>query len=174
MENRAILSLGSNIGNRTAYLYNAIKKLEANNLIQVSNFSSIFETDPVGFTEQDPYLNMAIEIVTDYTPFDLLQVCLSIEKELGRERVIRWGPRTLDLDILLFNQEIINEEQLQIPHPRMAERAFVLIPVNEISPVLIVPGINKSISDLVETIPKEGVRLWKQKFGDDVYVLFGN
>ncbi len=162
------------MGDRTAYLYNAIKKLEENDFIQVSNFSSIYETDPVGYTNQDSYLNMAIEIITDYTPFNLLKECLSIEKELGRKRVIRWGPRTIDLDIILFNQEIINREQLQIPHPRMAERAFVLIPINEINPVAVVPGINEPIGGLAENIPKEGVRLWKRKFGDDVYALFEN
>ena len=98
---------------------------------------------------------------------------MSIEKELGRKREIRWGPRTLDLDILLYNQENIETESLIVPHPRMQERAFVIIPLMELDPNIKLPNVNAALDDLLNQIPdKEGVRLWKQKNGEDVFALF--
>lgn len=174
MKNCAFLSLGSNIGDRESQLYEAIKQLEDTGRIKVVQYSSIYETDPVGFTEQDLFLNMVIQILTDYKPFELLEVCLNIEKQLGRKRLFRWGPRNIDIDILLYNQENIVTEKLHVPHQRMAERAFVLVPFCEIEPDIIVPGFNQTIAELTKNISKKGVRIWKQKFGDDVYELFGN
>jgi len=174
MKNRAFLSLGSNIGKREDSLYKAIKQLEDTGHIAVLNYSSIYETDPVGYTEQNTFLNLVIEIVTDYLPTELLDTCLGIEKRMGRKRVIRWGPRNIDIDILLFNNQRIETEKLQIPHPRMKNRAFVLVPFKEIASEIMVPGINQTINELVERISTKGVRLWKQKSGEDVYELFEN
>lgn len=174
MKNRAFLSLGSNLGKREDSLYNAIKQLEDNGNITVVNYSSIYETDPVGYTEQNSFLNMVIEIATDYQPTVLLESCLEIEKRMGRTRIIRWGPRNIDIDILLFNDQRIETEKLQIPHPRMGDRAFVLVPLQEIDSEIIIPGINQTINDMVERLSTKGVRLWKQKSGEDVYELFGN
>jgi 2-amino-4-hydroxy-6-hydroxymethyldihydropteridine diphosphokinase len=105
----------------------------------------------------------------------LLEVCLKIEKELGRKREIKWGPRTLDLDILLFNNENIEAENLIIPHPRMHERAFVLIPLLELNQTLWHPAMNAPLTRVLdEIVDKEGVRLWRQINGEDASALFEN
>ncbi len=173
MKHRAFLSLGSNIGNREFYLQQALKQL-IENKIYVTDFSSVYETNPVGVEGQNDYLNMVVEVHTDYGPRELLEKCLSIEKELGRERVVHWGPRTIDIDIILYDDLIMDSEDLIIPHPRMQERGFVLIPLAEIDHSVHLPGLNKTAGELVETISKEGVRLWKRKSGEDVSVLFGS
>jgi len=176
MINRAYISLGSNIGNRIEYLHEAVKMLDGEEKINVVSVSSIYETDPVGYVEQDSFLNIVLEICTSLSPFDLLNICQSIENELGRKRIIRWGPRTIDLDILLYNHENIESEKLNIPHPRIEERAFVMIPLLEIAPKIQLP--NKSVP-LIESNEflqgKEGVRIWRQqKNGEDVFELFEN
>ena len=102
--------------------------------LSVEELSSIYETDPVGYTNQACFLNAVIKITTSLKSEELLQTCLFIESQLGRKREIRWGPRTLDLDILLYNQENIETESLIVPHPRMQERAFVIIPLMELDP----------------------------------------
>jgi 2-amino-4-hydroxy-6-hydroxymethyldihydropteridine diphosphokinase len=164
MDNTAYLALGSNIGDRFGYLGRAVELVHQHEKIKVVNTSSIYETDPVGYTDQDAFLNMVIKVETALDPFDLLDEINKIEAELGRKREIRWGPRTLDLDILLYNQENINSEKLTVPHPRMQERAFVMIPLLEIDSNTL-PG-SDSIPD------KEGVRIWKRKNGEDVFALF--
>ncbi|WP_421382593.1 2-amino-4-hydroxy-6-hydroxymethyldihydropteridine diphosphokinase [Bacillus salacetis] len=171
MESIAYLSLGSNVGDREQYLKNAIKLLNQHHEIEVTRISSIYETDPVGFTEQGQFLNLVLEIKTSLPAEILLCQCLQVEKDLGREREFRWGPRTIDLDILLYNHENIETEELIVPHPRMHERAFVLVPLAELSQTLKHPKYNTPMSALLDEIPdKEGVRLWKQISGEDVYV----
>ncbi|WP_188207341.1 2-amino-4-hydroxy-6-hydroxymethyldihydropteridine diphosphokinase [Alkalibacillus aidingensis] len=133
MVNPVYLALGSNIHPKKTYLQNAIDELTHHHDIDVTNQSSIYQTKPVGYTEQDLFLNMVVELKTNLNPYELLDVCQSIEQKLGREREIRFGPRTIDLDILLFDDQQLQSEQLTIPHPRMTERAFVLIPLNEVS-----------------------------------------
>jgi 2-amino-4-hydroxy-6-hydroxymethyldihydropteridine diphosphokinase len=170
MGNTAFISLGSNIGNRYDYLLKAIEYLGQHPNIQLVNTSSVYETDPVGYEEQDLFLNMVIEIQTDSSAFELLDICLKLELELGRKREIVWGPRTIDLDILLFNQENIKSEKLIIPHPRMLERNFVMIPLSEIKPGIIIPHIEKPLEAWIKELPnKEGVRIWKRKNGEDVF-----
>ncbi|MFJ8268458.1 2-amino-4-hydroxy-6-hydroxymethyldihydropteridine diphosphokinase [Peribacillus asahii] len=173
MENIAYLSIGSNIGNRLATFHEALRLLDSNKLVKVVDSSSLYETDPVGYTDQDCFLNAVIKVFTSLSPEELLQTCLNIETELGRKREIRWGPRTLDLDILLYNQENIETESLSVPHPRMQERAFVIVPLLELDPDIKLPNVNASLNDILNQIPdKEGVRLWKRKNGDDVFGLF--
>ncbi|MFB6469351.1 2-amino-4-hydroxy-6-hydroxymethyldihydropteridine diphosphokinase [Cytobacillus sp. Hz8] len=177
MDNQAYIALGSNIGNRFLYLSQAIQELAKRKEVVLENTSSVYETDPVGYEDQDPFLNMVIKVSTSLKPMDLLMVCQEIEKNLGRKREIRWGPRTLDLDILLYNQENIESENLMIPHPRMTERAFVMIPLLEINPDIHVPKMNQSLKDLWNDqviSNKEGVRKWKQKNGEGVFALFAN
>lgn len=175
MENSAYLSIGSNIGDRLGSLRKAIQLLDKSDQIKVELVSSIYETDPIGYVDQACFLNAVIKISTSLQPEELLQACLQIELDLGRKRGIRWGPRTLDLDILLYNQENIETESLLVPHPRMQERAFVMIPLMELDPDIKLPNVNTSLDDIVEQIPdKEGVRLWKQKNGGDVFALFEN
>ncbi len=132
--NQAFISLGSNMGNRSHYLKDALETLTTTYPIELVNVSSIYETIPIGYTEQDLFLNMVAQLKTELSAFELLEACLDTEKRLGRKREIHWGPRTIDLDILLFNEENIITENLVIPHPRMFERSFVVIPLLEISP----------------------------------------
>ncbi|WP_062350127.1 2-amino-4-hydroxy-6-hydroxymethyldihydropteridine diphosphokinase [Bacillus kwashiorkori] len=172
MKNKAYISLGSNIGDRAKYLKESIQKLQSYKGIFIANYSSIYETDPVDYENQSCFLNMVLELHTDFTAVQLLSTCLLIEKELGRERMIRFGPRTIDLDILLFNQENIKTEQLIIPHPRMSERMFVLIPLSEIKRDIIITGSYKKVEEIITELPSEGVRLWKQKNGGGVFELF--
>ncbi|HEY9582490.1 MAG TPA: 2-amino-4-hydroxy-6-hydroxymethyldihydropteridine diphosphokinase [Savagea sp.] len=135
--NRVYLSIGSNIGNRMDYLTRAIEQLQHHPAIQVKRQSSVYETEPVGLVDQANFLNIVVEIETNLEADALLQVCQLVEELLGRERVIRWGPRTVDVDILLFNEEVIRTESLIIPHERMHERLFVLVPLLELSPGLV-------------------------------------
>jgi len=175
VENLAYIALGSNMGDRFEYLKKAIFLLNSHEEIRVVNTSSIYETDPVGYTDQDQFLNMAVQVITRLKPHELLDECLRIEKELGRKREIRWGPRTLDLDILLYNQENIETEKLTIPHPRMSERAFVILPLLEMDPKLMLPNMEEPLENSLLSIPdREGVRIWKQKNGEDVFALIEN
>jgi 2-amino-4-hydroxy-6-hydroxymethyldihydropteridine diphosphokinase len=175
VENTAFIALGSNIENRYDNITRAIKRLVSYSTIDLVNYSSIYETDPVGYEDQDLFLNMVIEIQTALSALELLDLCLKTELELGRKRDIKWGPRTIDLDILIYNQENIESEKLIVPHPRMLERAFVIIPLLEIiheSPFL---KINKLLESSLEELPdKEGVRIWKRKNGEDVFEPIGS
>ncbi|ANB61288.1 2-amino-4-hydroxy-6-hydroxymethyldihydropteridine diphosphokinase [Anoxybacteroides amylolyticum] len=173
MENYAYIALGSNIGDRLRYLHEAVEKLATHEQISVIDTSSIYETDPVGYVPQGNFLNMVIHVQTSLSPFALLEATQTIEQELGRKREIRWGPRTLDLDILLYNHENIETERLTIPHPRMTERAFVLVPLFELNGDIYIPTVQRCVASLIDELPdKEGVRLWKQKNGGDVFALF--
>lgn len=158
---------------REVNLYEAMVALTKLESIEIVNYSSIYETDPVGFEEQEPFLNMVIQINTILPPAQLLHALLTVEQELGRKRIIRWGPRNIDLDILLYNQENIETETLIVPHPRMHERAFVLVPLLEIQPNICLPDEEQPLHDRLEAIPdKKGVRIWKRKNGGDVFALF--
>lgn len=130
---KVYLSLGSNIGDRVSYLKQAILLIQSHKDINNVKVSSFYETDPQGYTDQDYFVNCVIECYTLMTPFELLEFTQYIEKKLKRVKLFRWGPRTIDVDILLYGELIINSEDLIIPHPRMYERAFVLIPLNEIN-----------------------------------------
>ena len=149
--NIAYIALGSNLGDKENNLKIAIEKLKDHHtkIIQVSNF---IVTKPVGYTEQDDFLNGVCKIETILEPLELLEKLMSIEMELKRERIIKWGPRTIDLDILLFNDYVINSEKLTIPHPRMEERLFVLEPLYEIAPHEIHPVLKESIFKLKEKL----------------------
>ncbi|WP_047986237.1 2-amino-4-hydroxy-6-hydroxymethyldihydropteridine diphosphokinase [Ornithinibacillus californiensis] len=153
--NKAFIALGTNIEPRDTHLDQAIALIQKQKDIQVNKQSSIYETAPVGYTDQADFLNMVLEIETILSPEALLEVCQGIEEELGRERVIRFGPRTIDLDILLYNNENRNSERLNIPHPRMHERGFVLIPLYEIAPEITLPTIGKSVRELVMELPAQ-------------------
>lgn len=129
---RAFLGLGSNLGDRAANLRTAVDTLPG-----LAAVSDVYETEPVGGPEQGPYLNVVVEIATDLSPRELLGVCHRIESAAGRVRDVRWGPRTLDLDILWIDGVRIDDADLQIPHPRMWERRFVLEPLAELAPDLV-------------------------------------
>lgn len=173
MTKRAYIALGANLGNRPQCLYRALLSLDEHPGIVVNSLSSIYETDPVGYTDQPNFLNMVAEVSTNLSPEELFQATSAVESELGRKRTVRWGPRIIDLDILLYDQVKIDTATLQIPHPRMFERAFVLMPLAEITPALHIPGSKLLLADYIKQIPdKEGVRLWKQNNGEGKFALF--
>ena len=169
--NIAYLSLGSNIENRLHHLQQSVRLLAESDKVEVKKISSVYETDPVGYLEQAAFLNMVVEVATSLTPHQLLKKCNEIEATLGRKRDIRWGPRTVDLDILLYNEENMKTEDLIIPHPRMTERGFVLIPLVEINDQLIEPQSKQFLSHLADG-QKEGVHLWKTFDGVHAFVHF--
>ncbi|PYZ95404.1 2-amino-4-hydroxy-6-hydroxymethyldihydropteridine diphosphokinase [Alteribacter lacisalsi] len=174
-ENRkAWIGIGSNIGDRLSHISSAVDELKKNPEITFEKISSIYETDPVGYTDQNPFLNAVFRIDTSLSPLGLLDVLQKTEHGLGREREIRWGPRTIDLDILMYNDENIELERLIVPHPRMQERSFVLIPLKEIEPDLRLPGGTHIDTCLHDLSDKEGVRKWKKSSGADESAPFGN
>ncbi|MCL2559144.1 MAG: 2-amino-4-hydroxy-6-hydroxymethyldihydropteridine diphosphokinase [Turicibacter sp.] len=132
----AHLSLGSNIGDRLDYLAQAVRGLDEHPGIRVTKISSVYETAAWGLEEQDDFLNVALEVRTSLAPLCVLDVCQRIESDLDRQREVRWGPRTIDIDILLFEGAEVDDERLSIPHPHMLEREFVLVPLVEIAPDL--------------------------------------
>ncbi len=132
--NKSYLSLGSNIGDRVGFLDRAIALIDECSDIEVLKKSSFYETDPQGYIDQDRFINCVIGIETSLNPEDLLIVCQEIEQKLKRKRLFRWGPRTIDIDILLYEDIIKNSEILTIPHQRMTKRAFVMVPLAEIEP----------------------------------------
>ncbi len=173
--NSAYIGLGTNLGDRESYLMNAIEELSSHPSNRITAVSSIYETDPWGYEEQGKFLNMVICLQTELSPQDLLACCMYVEKKLGRKREIRWGPRTIDLDILLYNQENIVTENLVIPHPRIMERAFVAIPLVELDKDITLPNMDKPVREVMDDIPdKKGVRVWKQKDGEGAFGLSGN
>jgi 2-amino-4-hydroxy-6-hydroxymethyldihydropteridine diphosphokinase len=162
MNHFVYLSLGTNIGDREVFLQEAVQLLSQKEKMHIEAVSSIYETDPVGFTEQPPFLNIVLKAKTSFSALEMLGVCMEIENELGRKREIRWGPRTIDLDILLYNHDNIKSENLIIPHPRMKERAFVLIPLAEIDATIEIPDTGMPLEQYLHYLQgREGVKLWK-------------
>jgi len=145
----AYIGIGSNLGNREENCLRSIALLEKRG-ITVRKKSSMYETEPWGVKDQPRFMNMAIEIETKLEPKILLRVLKEVEKEMGRERSLRWGPRIIDLDILLFDELIVKEDDLEIPHPLMHERDFVLRPLCEIAPDKIHPLLKVRICDLMQ------------------------
>lgn len=134
---QAFLGLGGNIGDTLGYLREAVLALEAESpdgAVEVIAVSSVYETEPIGGPEQDVFLNIVAEIKTSLEPYELLEFCLGLEQATGRVRRVRWGPRTLDVDVLWMEGVVMNEEDLTIPHPRMTLRRFVMVPLGEIAP----------------------------------------
>ena len=132
MKNKVYLSLGSNIGNRQEYIESAIELVGKTEGIKILKKSGLYETSPVGYVEQDLFLNAVIKIETDFSEREILKIINKIENELDRKREIRWGPRTIDIDILILSDKKINETDLIIPHKEMLNRLFVLVPLIEI------------------------------------------
>ncbi|MBM7841310.1 2-amino-4-hydroxy-6-hydroxymethyldihydropteridine diphosphokinase [Alkalihalobacillus xiaoxiensis] len=176
MRSNAFLALGSNISDREAHLIKAVDALRAHHAIQVKRVSSLYETEPVGYIDQSAFINMVVQIETELNPVELLDVTQAIEVEVGRKQTFRNGPRIVDLDILLYEQENIELNELQIPHPRMWDRAFVLIPLAEISPEIYSTRHRQTLRELLtgELINKEGVEWWKEWNGAGAYVRTEN
>jgi len=151
------LGLGSNIGDRERNLSAALGRLAAPDL-RIVRTSSAYETEPVEYTEQRIFLNLVVEADTDLFPMQLLWRVGKIERALGRVRDIPKGPRTIDIDILLYGKAVVRSQALEIPHPRMAERRFVLAPLAELVPGLRHPITHKTIREMLDEAPRQGVR----------------
>lgn len=161
-DNIAYIGLGSNIGDRFENLTSALRELSEFSTILTK--SQIYETEPVGYKDQQDFLNMVVKISTNLSPIDLIIRLEEIEHKMGRIKEIIDGPRNIDLDILFFGNEIINSQSLKIPHPRLQNRKFVLQPLSEIAGELIHPVLNKSIQALAAALKStEKVTLWTSK-----------
>jgi 2-amino-4-hydroxy-6-hydroxymethyldihydropteridine diphosphokinase len=159
---RVFLGIGSNLPDRAANLRTAITRLGEVPFSRMTRASSVYETDPWGNTRQGAFLNQAVEMETSLEPGPLLDACQAIERGLGRERTEKWSARTIDIDILLFDSRIVELEGLQIPHPRLGERRFVLTPLAEIAPEAFDPGSGRTVKDLLAGCEDAGgVRLYE-------------
>jgi 2-amino-4-hydroxy-6-hydroxymethyldihydropteridine diphosphokinase len=152
---RVYLSLGGNLGDPAQSMGAALRILDADPLTEIVAVSSLYRTPPWGKTDQPDFLNAAAEIETGLAPRELLDLCLEAERKLKRVRQERWGPRLVDIDILVFGDRRINEAGLDIPHPRMLERAFVLVPLAEIAPDYTVGGV--SLTEHLCNIDRAGI-----------------
>ncbi|TMF05097.1 MAG: 2-amino-4-hydroxy-6-hydroxymethyldihydropteridine diphosphokinase [Chloroflexi bacterium] len=161
------VAFGANTGNREANLQMALRGLTR--MARVEAVSSLYESDPVGLAEQPAFYNAVCRIETGLEPESLLRFLKTLEHEIGRRPdTARWGPRPIDLDILLYDERTIEGEELQVPHPRLAERAFVLVPLAEIAPDTLYPGRNETIVELAQAVDTSGVRRIKDVRWDGV------
>lgn len=156
LEKIACIGIGSNIGDKIGNCKKAIELLGKNTSIAIKKTSSFYETEPVGYKDQDWFVNCAVEIETDLKPLSLLSLCQAIESEMGRTREIKYGPRIIDLDILLYNNDIINDKDLRIPHPEMHKRRFVLQTLSDIAPDTIHPALKITIARLLRDVNNGG------------------
>ncbi|MDR3575231.1 MAG: GTP cyclohydrolase MptA [Anaerolineaceae bacterium] len=150
------LGLGANLGDRQGNLVQAIQSIRSS--ASVESISSFYETRPVGYLDQPDFLNTTCQITTDLTPFELLHFLKQIEKQMGRQASFRNAPRPIDIDILLYDDLVLDTSDLTVPHPRMAERAFVLVPLAEIAPAVIHPTLNLPIAELLKRIDRSGIK----------------
>jgi 2-amino-4-hydroxy-6-hydroxymethyldihydropteridine diphosphokinase len=153
------ISLGSNLGDRLANLRNAMTNISPE--VKAVAKSSIYETEPWGYSDQPSFLNQIIKANTDLAPFDLLAFFKEIEVSMGRQETFRFGPRLIDLDILFYDDLVLNTPKLTIPHPRIIERAFVLIPLVEIAPDLYHPVIGKTIQQLTTGVDSSSIEVFQ-------------
>lgn len=161
-ESAAFIALGSNIGDRASALRGAIRLLDEHPGTRVTAQSDIYETAPVGPVSQEDFLNMVIAVNTTLSPLDLLDAALAIEADMGRVREIRWGPRTIDLDVLLYENIVCDTPRLTVPHPHMGDRAFVLIPLVDCMEKLDHPEAEWWRKRLETLIGKDTVRRWTE------------
>ncbi len=156
---RAALALGANLGDRLAALRVAVDRLATAPGTRAVAVSSVFETDPVGGPDDQPaYLNAVVVVDTDRSAEELLALARAVEVELGRERSVRWGARTIDVDVLAVGAELVDTPELTVPHPRACERAFVLVPWAAVDPEFVVPGRGR-VADLAAAVDPAGVRV---------------
>lgn len=150
--NTAYLLIGGNLGDRAAYLQTALKRIEET-CGAISHYSSIYETAAWGNTDQPSFFNQAVVLSTTLSPAALMDQLLAIELEMGRIRTQKYGPRTIDLDILMIDKLVVDSEKLTIPHPQMHNRRFALLPLAEIAPTLYHPNMGLTVAELLDTCP---------------------
>ena len=155
MKHIAYIGMGSNVGNKLLQCQKAISEILRIDRHRLLAQSSFYKTQPFGYTAQDWFMNGVIKIETDLEAYELLRSLKEIESRLGRQETVRWGPRVIDLDILFYDEEQIRSEELQIPHPRLHDRQFVLIPLAEIDPHLIHPVLKKTIRELLNRLHED-------------------
>ncbi|MFC1483202.1 2-amino-4-hydroxy-6-hydroxymethyldihydropteridine diphosphokinase [Candidatus Margulisiibacteriota bacterium] len=153
--NTVYIGLGSNLGEREENIKKSIDELSGDEDITLLKKSGIYETVPLGHEEQPHFLNAAVAIQTTLQPYDLLEKLKGIEQKLGRKQTVKWGPRVIDIDILLYDDEIHSDDKLTIPHPLMHERYFVLKPLADIAPEVVHPILDETIKELYEQIALE-------------------
>ena len=152
------IGLGSNMGNPKQHINSALKSLGDIQSTRIMQTSSLYKSKPVGPQDQADYINAVVQIDTELSPLELLDELQTIENQHGRVRKERWGPRTLDLDILMFGNEVINHERLIIPHPEISKRCFVLVPLAELAPDCVIPDKGK-VKDLISNVDQEGLEV---------------
>ena len=162
---KAFIGLGSNLGDREANIRQALQFLEQLPETTIVRGSSLYDTEPVGVSDQPNFLNGVVQIETHLAPRQLLWNLMLIERRLGRVRTRQWGPRVIDLDLLLYGEEVVDEEDLQVPHPLMTKRSFVMVPLVEIEPLLVHPVTNQTMLSILQRLGadplvKHGSRLW--------------
>ncbi len=157
-----ILGLGANLGDRLSALQQGVDIISRDPAVRAVAVASVFDTDPVGGPEQPDYLNSALRITTTLSPAEVLGLAQEAEVELARERSVRWGPRTLDVDVINYGSFVSADPDLTLPHPRARERGFVLVPAAQIAPDVVLAGTGKSVAELLaelDPIDRRGVRL---------------
>lgn len=157
MKNNVYIALGSNMGDRLGYLGKAILYLIQHPQIEMTAVSSIYETEPVGYLDQEFFYNMVVEIRTSLQAHEVMQLCLEIEQQLGRVRTILNGPRTVDLDLIYYDDYIVEDELLTLPHPRLHDRSFVLVPLVELAPKFVHPILKLTNDELLSNISTKGI-----------------
>ena len=159
-----LIGLGSNMGDRAKNLEAALRLLEEDRSLSIDQISAIYETTPFGVTNQADFLNMVAKITTRLSPYQLLAKCLAVEDLLGRVRTRQWGPRVIDLDLLVFDEVQLNEAALQLPHPGIFQRAFVWIPILDIVPpdMRIAGKLVNNLEEKAALLANQKVRLWKR------------
>lgn len=161
MKHHLFLAIGSNLGDRQHNLHSALQAVRR--IAEVEKVSSIYETEPWGYTDQPAFLNQVLAATTLLSPFEVLNSIKSMEGEIGRTPTFRYGPRVIDIDILLYDDLIMDEDRLILPHPRMTERAFVMVPLEEIAPQHIHPVFQQTIHDLLQNLDTGSVKLFSQR-----------
>ena len=161
MKHHLFLATGSNLGDRQHNLHSALQAIRR--IAEVEQVSSIYETEPWGYTDQPAFLNQVLAVTTLLSPFEVLNSIKSMEGEIGRTPTFRYGPRVIDIDILLYDDLIMDEDRLTLPHPRMTERAFVMVPLDEIAPQYIHPVFQQTIHELLQNLDTSSARLFSKR-----------